>query len=56
MAQQDVLRLEAAVDDVDSGPGGEREDLEDLLGELAYEVEADAGEVPVLEESDQVEG
>ena len=43
------------MDDVDSGPGGEREDLEDLLGELAYEVEADAGEVPVLEELDQVE-
>mmetsp|Transcript_14083 Transcript_14083/g.37903 ORF Transcript_14083/g.37903 Transcript_14083/m.37903 type:complete len:528 (+) Transcript_14083:98-1681(+) len=50
VAQEDVLRFEVAVDDGDLAEAEEAEALENLLGELAYEIQRDSSKVGVAEE------
>mmetsp|Transcript_29698 Transcript_29698/g.76867 ORF Transcript_29698/g.76867 Transcript_29698/m.76867 type:complete len:407 (+) Transcript_29698:332-1552(+) len=54
MSEQDVLRLEVAVDDRDVSQLQEAECLHDLLAELAHKVERDALEVRVPQQVVQV--
>lgn len=49
VAEEDVLRLEVAVDDVEFGRGEEQQRRAQLLSELAGEIQRDASEVGVAQ-------
>ena len=56
VTQEDILRLEVTVDDVEGGVGEKEEGRAQLLGKLAGEVERDSSEVGVSEELIEVVG